>query len=169
MSELSIAETRFDRQTHNHYTVTGEATQTNQIPEFFTGRVLTPRNPLAHQHQNLSTKVSADKNLPMAEQTPRNQNSDANNSIYRLVDSLPGIATRQRPQAATIHKPVSKNTIVLDGKNEKVEFFGDLFHTLLKMQPQMTEAMKYNHFHAHSPKEALQTLRNISALNKKNS
>ena len=31
----------------------------------------------------------------------------------------------------------------------------------------MTEAMKINHFHAHLRKEALQTFRNISALNKK--
>ena len=31
----------------------------------------------------------------------------------------------------------------------------------------MTEAMKINHFHAHIQKEALETFRNISALNKK--
>ena len=38
---------------------------------------------------------------------------------------------------------------------------------MLKMQPEMTEAMKLNQFHAHSGKEALQTFRNISASNKK--
>ena len=38
---------------------------------------------------------------------------------------------------------------------------------MLKMQPEMTEAMKYNHFHAHLRKEALETFRNISASNKK--
>ena len=38
---------------------------------------------------------------------------------------------------------------------------------MIKMQPEMTEAMKFNHFHAHLRKEALQTFRNISALNKK--
>ena len=38
---------------------------------------------------------------------------------------------------------------------------------MLKMQPEMTEAMKINHFHAHSRKEALQTFRKISASNKK--
>ena len=31
----------------------------------------------------------------------------------------------------------------------------------------MKETMKNNHFHAHLRKEALQTFRNISALNKK--
>ena len=38
---------------------------------------------------------------------------------------------------------------------------------MLKMQPEMTEAMKFNHFHAHLRKDALQTFRNISAVNKK--
>ena len=38
---------------------------------------------------------------------------------------------------------------------------------MLKMQPEMTEAMKINHFHAHLRKEALQTFRNFSASNKK--
>ena len=102
----------------------------------------------------------------MVEQTPR-QNSDANNSINRLVDAIAGIATQQRPQAATMLKPVSTNTLIFDGKNEKFDSFEDLFHTRLKMQPEMTEAMKINHFHAHLGKEALQTFRNINALNKK--
>ena len=103
----------------------------------------------------------------MVEQTPRNQNSDANNSTNRLADAIAGIATQQRPQVATMLKLVCTNTLFFDGKNEKFELFEDLFHTMLKMQPEMTEAMKINHFHAHLRKEALQTFRNISALNKK--
>ena len=153
---------------HNrHHMVTEQTAQTNQFPEFLTGRILTPRNPPSHQYQNLSTQVLQDNNLPMVEQTPRNQNSDANNSINRLADAIAGIATQQRPQAATMLKPVSTNTLIFDGKNEKFELFEDLFHTMLKMLPELTEAMKINHFHAQLPKEALQTFRNISALNKK--
>ena len=38
---------------------------------------------------------------------------------------------------------------------------------MLKMQPEMTDAMKIDHFHAHLRKEAIQTFRNISASNKK--
>ena len=167
VSELSVPETHFDRQAHTHHMVTGQTTQTNQFPEFLTGRILTPRKPPSHQYQNLSTQVSQDNNLPVVEQTPGNQNSDANNSINRLADAIAGIATQQRPQAATMLKPVSTNTLIFDGKNEKFELFEDLFHTMLKMQPEMTEAMKINHFHAHLRKEALQTFRNISALNKK--
>ena len=151
----------------NHHMVTGQTAQPNQLPEFLTGRIVTPRNPPSHQYQNLSTHVSQDNNLPVVEQTPRNQNSDANNSINRLADAIAGIATQQRPQAAAMLKPVSINTLIFDGKNEKVELFEDLFHAMLKMQPEMTEAMKINQFHAHLRKEALQTFRTISALNKK--
>ena len=155
-------------QIHNrHHMVTGETVLTNQIPEFLTARTQTPRNPSSHQYQNLSTQVSQDNNLPEVEQTPANQNLDANNSINRLVDAIAGITTQQRPQSATMLKPVSPNTLFFDGKNEKFELFEDLFHTMLKMQPEMTEAMKINHFHAHLRKDALQTFRNISAVNKK--
>ena len=150
VSELSVPGTRFDRQPHthrmvtgpgnpNHHMVTGQAAQTNQIPEFLTGHILTPRNPSSHQYQNLSTQVSQDNNLPVVEQTPRNQNSDANNSINCLADAIAGIATQQRPQAATVLKPVSTKTLIFDGKNEKFELFEDLFHTMLKMQPEMTK------------------------------
>ena len=189
VSVLSVPETHFDRQAHTHHLVTGPSNPThhmvagpsnpthhmvtgqtakpNQFPEFLTGRIVTPRNPPSHQYQNLSTQVSQDNNLPVVEQKPRNQNSDANKSIERLADAIAGIATQQRPQAATMLKPVSTNTLFFDGKNEKFELFEDLFHTMLKMQPEMKEAMKIKHFHAHLGKEALQRFRNVSALNKK--
>ena len=164
---MSAPETYFDRQAHTHHMVTGQTAQTNQILEFLTGRILTPRNPPLHQYQNFSKQVSQDNNLAMAEQTPRNQNSDANNFINRLADAIARIATQQRTQAATMLKHVSTNTLVLDGKNEKFELFEDLFHSMLEMQPEMTEGMKINHFHAHLRKEALQTFINISASKKK--
>ena len=68
------------------------------------------------------------------------------------------IATQQRPQAATMLTPVSTNRLMFDGKNEKFELFEHLFHTMLKMQPEMTEAVKINHFHAHLGKEARKNL-----------
>ena len=167
VSELSVPETHFDRQAHTHHMVTGQTTQTNQIPEFLTGRILTPRNPPSNQHQNLSTQVSQDNNLTRVEKTPRNQNSDPNNSINQLVDGIARIATQQRPQPATMLKPVTTSILIFDGKNEKFELFEDLFHTMLKMQPEMTETMKIKRFHAHLWKETSQKLRNISASNKK--
>ena len=59
VSELSVPEKHFDRQTHthhmvtgpsnpNHHMVTGQIAQTNQIPEYLTGHILTPRNPTSH-------------------------------------------------------------------------------------------------------------------------
>ena len=166
VTELSIPETHLDRQTHTHHMVTGQTAQTNQIIEFLPGRISTPRKPPSHQHQNLSTQVSQDNDLPMVQQIPRNQNSDANNSNNRLGDEIAGIANQQRTEAATMLKTVSTNTLIFDGKNEKFELFEDLFHTLLKLQPKMTEAMKIMYFHAHLRKEALQTFRNLSASNK---
>ena len=152
---------------NSHHMVTGQTAHIHQIPEFLTGRTQTSRNPSSHQYQNLSTQVSQDNNLPVVEHTPTHQNLDANNSINRLADAIAGITTQQSSQATTMLKPVSTSTLIFDGKNEKFELFEDLFHTMLKMQPEMTEAMKINHFHAHLRKEALQTFRSISAVNKK--
>ena len=98
-------------------------------------------------------QLSPDNNLPMVEQTPRNQNSDANISIYRLADVIAGIATQQRPQAATMLKPICTNTLFFDGKNEQFELFEDLFHTMLKLQPELTEAIEINHFQAYLQKK----------------
>ena len=56
-----------------------------------------------------------------------------------------------------------KNTLTFNGKNdknEKFEYFEDLFHTTLKMQPNLTEEMKINHFHAHLRGLALKTFKN---------
>ena len=113
------------------------------------------------------TQVSQDTNLPMVEQTRRTQILDASNSNNRLADAIAGVATRKRLQPATFLKPVSTNTLIFDGKNKKFELFEDLFHTMLKMQTEMTEAMKNNLFHAHLQKEAIQTFRNIRFSGKK--
>ena len=51
-------------------------------------------------------------------------------------------------------------------KSEKFELFEDLFHTMIKMQPEMTEQMKINHFHSLLRKNALQTFRNINSTNR---
>ena len=99
----------------------------------------------------------------MVEQTPRNQNSDTNNSSNHLTDALACFATQQQPQAATMLKPVYTKTINFDWNNENFELFEDLFHKMLKIQPGITEAMKNNHFHAHLQEEELQTIRKMSA------
>ena len=45
VSELSVPDTCYDRQTHTHHMVTGQITQTNQISEFLAGRIITPQKP----------------------------------------------------------------------------------------------------------------------------
>ena len=63
-----------------------------------------------------------------------------------------------RPSAQTlIVRPISTTTLTFDGNSEKFELFEDLFHTMNKMQPHMTEAMKINHFHSLLRKNVLQT------------
>ena len=125
VSELSFPETHFDRQTRTHHTGTGQTAQTNQILKFLTGRILTPSK---HHHLNLSTQVSLDKNLSMVEQPPRNRNFDSNNSINRLADAIAGIATQQQqPQAATMLKPVSTNTLLFDGKTKHLNSLKNYF------------------------------------------
>ena len=57
-----------------------------------------------------------------------------------------------------------KYTLTFNGKNkknEKFEYFEDLFHTTLRMQPTLTEGMKINHFHAHLRGLALKIFKNI--------
>ena len=155
VSEFSVPETHFERQAHTHHMVTGQTAQTNQIPEIPTGRILTPRNPPSHQCQNLSTQVSPDNILPKVEQTPRNEKSDANNSINRLADAIAGIATQQQTESSTMLKPASTNTLIFDGENDKSEFFEDLFHAMKNMQTEMTKTIEFNRFHAPFRKEAL--------------
>ena len=63
----------------------------------------------------------------MVEQKPRNQNLDTNSSINRLVDAVAGIATQQRPQAATTLKPVTTNSFIFDGTMRNLNFLKTYF------------------------------------------
>ena len=56
--------------------------------------------------------------------------------------------------------------MTFDGKSEKFELVEDLFHTMIKMLPVMTEQMKINHFYSLLRKGALQTFRNINTINR---
>ena len=164
---MSVPETNFDRHSHTHYRVTRQTAQANQMPEILVGAF---HYHATHHHTNIKTCQHKYHRTTIYQWLTRhieNQNSYANDSINRLADAIAGHATQQRPEAITMLKPVSTNTIIFDGKNEKLELFEGLFHTMLEMQSEMTEAMKLNNFHAHLRKEALQTFRNKSESNKK--
>ena len=142
---------------HVHDMVTGDNESPLQVPEFLTGRV-SSRNHLDRSYEdiNLDTTIPAqERNAPAAQTDP----------ITRLADVLTTMQNRPTAQQLTI-RPVSSNTMTFDGKSEKFELFEDLFHTMIKMQPEMTEQMKINHFHSLLRKNALQTFRNISSSNR---
>ena len=63
-------------------------------------------------------------------------------------------------------RPVQTTPMTFDGKSEKFELFEDLFHTMIKMQPAMTEQKKITHFHSLLRKGARQTIRNINSINR---
>ena len=142
---------------HVHDMVTGDNESPPQVPEFLTGRV-SSRNHLDRSYEdiNLDTTIPAqERNAPAALTDP----------ITRLADVLTTMQNRPTAQQLTI-RPVNSNTMTFDGKSEKFELFEDLFHTMIKMQPEMTEQMKINHFHSLLRKNALQTFRNISSSNR---
>ena len=61
--------------------------------------------------------------------------------IRRLADVLVGMNSKPSAQTLMV-RPVSTTTLTLDGKSEKFELFEDLFHTMIEMQPEMTESIR---------------------------
>ena len=139
--------------------VTGDIESIVMVPEFLTERV-SSRTALNQSHDDhnplLDTTVPAQVRVtPVAVRDPN----------IRLADALTNLQNRPTAQQLTI-RPVNSNTMTFDGKSESFELFEDLFHTMIKMQPEMSEQMKINHFHSLLKKRALQTFRNISTGNK---
>ena len=137
--------------------VTGATDTQRQTPEFLTGRI--------HSHPNLerqesSHNVSLDTTLPAPEPEVPKTSQDP---LYRFADVL--VNLQNKPQSMTI-RPVTTTPVTCDGKSEKFELFEDLFHTMIKIQPVMTNQMKSNHFHTLLRKGALQTFRNINTINR---
>ena len=144
----------------NYDMVTGANPTPHMVPEFLTGRPMQSREPLQRQDSNNVEPQNTTPQVPEA--TTPNTSSDP---LHRLADVLVGM--HNRPSAHTLMvRPVSTATLTFDGKSEKFELFEDLFHTMIKMQPDMTETMKINHFHSLLRKNALQTFRNINTANR---
>ena len=137
--------------------VTGENNSPNPVPEFLTGRIPS-RNHLNQSYED----INFDTTIPAQERIATAVEPDP---VSRLADVLTNMQTRPTSLQLTI-RLVNSNTMTFDGKNEKLELFEDLFHTMIKMQPEMTEQMKINYFHSLLRKKALQTFRNISSANR---
>ena len=141
-----------------HDMVTGDNESPIDAPEFLTGR-MPSRSHLHSSHVDLNSLLvttipAQERTVPAPEQDP----------INILADVLTNMQNRPTAQQITI-RPVNSNTMPFDGKSEKFELFEDLFHTMIKMQPERSEQMKINHFHSLLRKNALQTFRNISTAN----
>ena len=137
--------------------VTGAIDTQQQIPEFLTGRIHSIPN-LERQQSNHN--VSLDATLPAPDLEVPETSQDP---LNRLADVL--VNLQNKPHNMTI-RPVQTTPMTFDGKSEKFELFEDLFHTMIKMQPTMTEQMKINLFHSLLRKGALQTFRNINSINR---
>ena len=87
--------------------------------------------------------------------------------INRLADDLTKLQNRLTAQPQFTMRPVNSNTMTFDGKSEKIEQFEDLFHTMIKKQPEMSDEKKINYFHSRLRKAALQTFRNINTVNRR--
>ena len=138
-----------------HYMVTGANEAQQQIPDFLTERIHSIPN-LERQQSNHNDSLDTTLPAPVQEdpETPQDP-------LNRLADVL--VNLQNKPQTMTI-RPVQTTPMTFDGKSEKFELFEDLFHTMIKMQPTMTEQMKINHFHSLLRKGALQTFRNINPI-----
>ena len=139
------------------------------VPEFLTGRPMHSRHktpqPQCVNDDTLDTTIPAQ--IPTIPTNSRDVPSETPiDLINRLADVI--MDMNNKPTAQTLMvRPVRTTTLTFDGKSEKFELFEDLFHTMIKMQPDMTETMKINHFHSLLRKNALQTFRNINSANRK--
>ena len=136
--------------------VTGATDTQQQILEFLTVRI--------HSIQNLERQQSNHNvSLDITLQAPDPERPETSQDLWhRLADVL--VNLQNKPQSMTI-RPVETTSMTFDRKSEKFELFEDLFHSMIKMQPAMTEQMKINHFHSLLQKGALQTFRNINSIN----
>ena len=148
--------------------VTGANLTPQMVPEFLTERPMHSQNKTPHQQ--CVTDDTRDTTIPAQIPTVPTNNRDVPfeapmDPINRLADVIMGI--NNKPSAQTLMvRPVNTTTLIFDGKSEKFELFEDLFHTMIKMQPDMTETMKINHFHSLLRKNALQTFRNVNSANR---
>ena len=101
------------------------------IPEFINARSL-------HSRENLPIPPPTESpNTGQSVQEAIAQNSPAD-PINRLAEVLVGMHNRPSAQILMV-RPVSTTTLTFDGKSEKFELCEDLFHTMIKMQPDMTK------------------------------
>ena len=110
-------------------------------------------------HRQSSQKLN-DTLGSRADQNTSTSTTNPFDPVNQIALAIEKLANENTPQS--LFHP--KNTLTFNGKNEKneqFEYFEDRFHKTLRMQPNLTEEMKINHFHAHLRGLALKTFKNI--------
>ena len=100
-----------------------------------------------------TTESHSDQNTSILSRKPLDQ-------VIHFALAIETLA-RTNFQQSLIHP---KNTLTFNGKhekNQKFKYLEDLFHTTLRMQTNLTEDKKTNHFHPHFTGLALKTIENI--------
>ena len=137
--------------------VTGANPTPRTIPEFITGRPM-------HPQENLPNPPHIDSPITGPSVQEAIDQNTLLGPINRLAKLLVGM--NNKPSAQTLMvRPVITTTLTFDGKSEKFELIEDLFHTMIKMQHDITKTMKNNHFHSLLRKKALQIFHNIHPAN----
>ena len=151
-------------------TVTGDNLTTQMVPELFTGRPMQSRNKRLHQQSinddMLNTTLPAQQ-IPVIANNRDVPSEAPADPFNRLADVIMGMNNKSSAQTVMV-RPVSTTTLTFDGKCEKFELFDELFHTIIKMQPDMTDAMKtfipYCAKTPYRPSANRQTLEDILAI-----
>ena len=124
--------------------VTGANLTPHMVPEFLTGRRMQYRKNFPQQNDDnddmLDTTLPAQQ-MPMRSNTTEAITVPSVDPINRLADVIMGINSKPSAQTLMV-RPVSTTTLTFDGKSEMFELFEDLFHTMIKMQPDHDESNK---------------------------
>ena len=106
------------------------------------------------RRENTTATIEADQILLALQQLANNNNSANFYDNINRISKLPKSLTTTMP--------------TFDGKTEKFELFEDLFQTSLKINNQLTEDDRINHFHSLMRGDALQTFKNINGPTREN-
>ena len=107
------------------------------------------RNP---QSLNHTTGSHVDQNTSIL----RLKRTDPVNQIALAIKNLAEKIPKNHCFSHKLHYPSTVKTI-----KREIRILRDLFHTTLRMQPNLTKNIKINHFHAHLRGLAPKTFKNI--------
>ena len=118
--------------------------------------MVTGSNKPLHRQSSQNTQLLNDTLGSHADRNTSTSTINPLDPVNQIAQAIEKLANKNSQQSL-IHP---KNTLTFNGKNEKnekFEYFEDLFHTTLKMQPNLTEEMTINHFHAQHPQQHWKT------------